>query len=268
MRKVDRRNVWWEVLALPTWRWVVLIPIAILGTLQLVRDEFLPPDTAEKYKLPKLVSGLSWHWWVVILLVVIVFILLESTFRAIRKRENEIDREKYRADQLSERFEPKLKISSSMLLLPSEATKGLRTVRINIENVSAITLRNCCVREAMFVNRFEHSSGMQRHFRLSEETFADMAGHTYRKTFDLRGQGSSEIIDIAQLDETKDDSRVVMLYATEPTAQTLNAIIRDCFPHRLTISVTADNLPVAERRTYELKISEIGTLEMIAGGES
>ncbi len=88
-----------------------------------------------------------------------------------------------------------------------------------------------------------------------------MSVHSYKKAFDLR-QGDIEIIDIAQLDETKDDSAVIMLYATEPTAPTLNAIARECFPHRLTISVTADNLPVAEKRTYDLKIIDTGILEM------
>ena len=97
---------------------------------------------------------------------------------------------------------------------------------------------------------------------MSEETFANMTSHKYRKEFDLQGRGSREIIDIAQLDETQNDSRVVMLYATEPTAPQLNAIVRECFPHRLTISVTADNLPVSEERTYDLKISADGILEM------
>jgi hypothetical protein len=123
---------------------------------------------------------------------------------------------------------PKLVISLSSLLHPKDATKGLRTVRINIKNISSRTVKNCCVREEEFVNKYGYTSKMRRYFRLSYETYADMAAHTYKKTFDLH-PGSAEDIDIAHLDETKDDSPVIMLYATEPTAPTCNCSPRADF---------------------------------------
>ena len=194
-----------------------------------------------------------WPWWVWAILtgVAVIVVLLFSFAR--------------RAYLLEQALEPKIRIIGPTTHAPGGSTgKTIRTMRIEVENITATTLTNCCVREAKFVNRFGDKSGMRRHFRLSEETFADMESHTYRKTFNLQGRGSKEIIDIAQLDETKSDSRVLMLYATEPTASTLNAIVRDCFPHRLTISVTADNLPISQERTYDLKISADGILEMAA----
>lgn len=172
------------------------------------------------------------------------------------------------ATNLRKECEPKVRIYLSVFLHPPEANKGLRTVRINVENISKCTLKNCSVREFEFVNRHGHRSQMQRYFRLNKDTHADMSKHAYRYTFDLQGQGSNEIIDIAQLDETNDDSRVVMLYATEPTAPTLNAIVRDCFPHRLTILMTSDNLLIAERRTFDLKISDFGVLQIEPVGQS
>lgn len=192
-----------------------------------------------------------WPWWVWFSFIVIAafLVIVISLTR--------------RAYVLEKDLEPKLKIRQMVHVKPAGAEKGLRTVRIEVENFSKTTLKECRVRETSFINRFGQSSGMHRHFRLGEETYADMAVHTYKRTFNLQGKGAREIIDIACLDETKDDSPVVMLYATAPTALTLNAIARDCFPHRLTISVTSDNLPVSEDRTYDLKITENGILEMV-----
>jgi hypothetical protein len=158
-------------------------------------------------------------------------------------------------DDYDEQLKPKLSIRPTFHVHPKfDNGMGTRFVRLIVENISNTILHNCRVREKSFVNVFGHPSNMQRHFRLGEETFADMASHTYKRTFDLQGKGSTEIVEIACLDETVSDSRVTMLYATEPTAQTLNAIIRPCFPHRLTISVTSDDLLVSEERTYDLKI--------------
>ena len=172
-------------------------------------------------------------------------------------------RNKYiiRIAELENDLRPKITLVASSNVHPKDVPRGVRTVKIEITNISKSTIKNCRVREAKFVNRYGQESGMRRHFRLNEETYADMAKHTYRQNFDLQGSGSTEIVDIAQLDETQDESRVLMLYATSPTAGTLNAIVRDCFPHRLTISVTADNLPVSVEQSYDLKISK-GTLQI------
>jgi hypothetical protein len=172
-------------------------------------------------------------------------------------------REEYRkVINFTARLAPKVKVTTSSHLEPKEAINGFRTVRVVVENVSESVLKGCRVREKMFINVFDHASGMQRHFRLGEETYADMANHTYKQTFDLQGRGSTEITDIASLDETKDDSRVVMLYATTRTSHTLNAIVRECFPHRLTISITSDDMLIAEERTYDLRITDSGILEL------
>lgn len=161
--------------------------------------------------------------------------------------------------------EPKVKIGGpSILTYPKSATgRTQRTIRIEVENESHSHLKNCSVREEAFINRLGQASGQRRHFRRAEEGHADMSAHIFRKTFDLRGKGDKEIIEIAYLDETQEGSNVLMLYATEPTARTLNSIPRQFFPHNLTISVTADNMAIAERRTFRLAVSDDGILEMI-----
>ncbi len=55
---------------------------------------------------------------------------------------------------------------------------------------------------------------------------------------------------------------VVMFYATDPTALTANAIPKQFFPHRLIISVTADNLVEAITNEYELGFDVKGAFYM------
>jgi hypothetical protein len=105
---------------------------------------------------------------------------------------------------------------------------------------------------------------MQRYFRLAEEGYADMSAHTFKRTFDLRGLGDRQAVEIAFLDETQAETPVVMLYATDPTALTRNAIPRSLFPHTLTVSFTADGLGSPHRETFQLLVTDDGILEMIA----
>jgi hypothetical protein len=147
MAQPSRPKVWWEVLALPTWRWVVLIPIAVLGTFQLFRDELLSPETAEKYKLPTLLSGMSWHWWIVILLVLILIILMESTYRTIKRREDKIA-------VLEDRLTPKLSAVYDQNKPPCHSVSEFRfsdgrapingmVYRIEVENIGAEMIHDC-----------------------------------------------------------------------------------------------------------------------------
>lgn len=203
-----------------------------------------------------LVQGWSknaWPWWA--WLSIIVGGLFVSIFVGVFRRLYELELER----------EPKVKIIGPTTLThpKGEVGRAARTLRIEIENASNQHLKNCSIREVRFINRHGQGSGLQRHFRLAEEGYADMAAHTFRRTFDLRGKGAREIVEIAHLDETQQDSHIVMLYATAPTAQTLNAIPRSFFPHDLTISFTADNIAIPEMRTYRLAITDGGILEMI-----
>jgi hypothetical protein len=142
MSKISRRIVWWEVVALPTWRWVVLIPITIFGFYQLVRDEFLSPETAEKYKLPKLLPNISWLWWVAILLVFVIGILMESSYRALKTRENELTR-------LKDRLAPKFSAIYDRSFPSCDAIPQFvggshsRCIRLKVELVKGTHLAGC-----------------------------------------------------------------------------------------------------------------------------
>jgi hypothetical protein len=166
-------------------------------------------------------------------------------------------------EELEKNLVPKVDATIDSNVDFTRGNKGIRTVRLKIINISQGTVKNCRVREIQFVNKSGAAANMRRTFRLAEERFADMSKHAYQQTFDLQGYGSSELVEIAQLDETAPDKWVLMLYATIPTAPTLNYISREAFPHQLTVSITADNMAVSMERTFDLKISNEGTLEMI-----
>jgi hypothetical protein len=138
---------------------------------------------------------------------------------------------------------------------------GAKLIRLEITNNSDSIIKNCSVKELSFVNKLGHHANMTRYFALGEETHADITTHAYRYTFDLKGRGATQIINIAMEDNTK--TSIIMLYATTPSSRTLNSIPNHFFPHRLTVIATSDDMIIAEKRTYDisteggLKITEV-----------
>lgn len=134
---------------------------------------------------------------------------------------------------------------------------------ITISNISFGNINNCSVREDSFVNNRDHEAPAKGRFlRLRSERTADPITHEYTRTFDLRGKDDSVEIDICSMNEGEDNSRVVMYYATRPTQHHPNAIIRDLFPHFLTIYITADNLAIPEIRKFKICITGRGDLSV------
>jgi|SRR6266496_1751998 len=152
--KFSRRSIWWELLARPTWYWLVTVPLAIFGTLTFLRDEFLAPDRAEKYKLPKFLPDISWHWWIVALLALILVIFMESAYRAITRREAAM------AD-LTKTLTPKVQLSFNPTrggitqtpvqvsqqdpgaVIPMVREYMATYVRIRVEALSKTTVKGC-----------------------------------------------------------------------------------------------------------------------------
>lgn len=198
-------------------------------------------------------------WWVggALFLGFLYLILFESQYRIWKRDKESI--EKFSADRL-----PKLRIGgpSASTQPKGAAGKAVRIFGVKVENISTSVLRNCCVREAEFVNRFGQNSGMKRYFRMNQERYADEDAHTYQKKFDLQGNGASEIIDICMLDETAGNGIVKMLYAESPENRSPSLIDRKAFPHTLTISAIADDMAVPEKLTCKINISSNGYLTM------
>lgn len=67
----------------------MLIPFAMLGAFQTIRDE-LPPSWQEKLHLLNILPNWSWQTWVIIPLVIVVFIVLESAYRELLHNQEQI----------------------------------------------------------------------------------------------------------------------------------------------------------------------------------
>jgi len=84
---MGRCAVWWRIFVLPSWRWLVIAPLALLGAFQAIREE-LPATSQSKFQLPDIMPNWPWWIWVIIILVVVIFIILESAYRIIQKGRN------------------------------------------------------------------------------------------------------------------------------------------------------------------------------------
>jgi hypothetical protein len=107
-----RFQIWTELMLRPTWRWLLLAPLAVLGTLQTVRDETLPPATAEKYRLDRWLPNWPWEWYAIIALGILIFVILESAYRAVQKERSLNSQLEAQLDRFNESYAYALAIDS------------------------------------------------------------------------------------------------------------------------------------------------------------
>ena len=175
-----------------------------------------------------------------------------------------------RAYVLERDHKPRISISDpEQYFMPwLEAQQGNRVNRhfyLKITNKSFGNISKCAVQDAGFENNRGHISPVRgRFFRLRSERGADMTAHAYTRSVDLRGKDDDFDIDICSMDGGEANSRVIMYYATSPTQQYPNAIVRDLFPHYLTVRVTAENMINPETRKFKIYVSDNGELKMEA----
>jgi uncharacterized protein affecting Mg2+/Co2+ transport len=173
-----------------------------------------------------------------------------------------------RALVLERALEPKIAISDPQkYFMPwKQSQEGERVNHhyfITVTNLSNKHIKNCSIKDSSFTNSRGHESPVKgRFFRCRSERAADSKLHAYTRTFDLKGRNDSEKFDICSMDEGKAGSPIFMYYATTSTDQQKNSISRELFPHTLTARVTADNLAVPETKTFEISVSDRGSLRM------
>jgi hypothetical protein len=87
MHKIaDRLRYWYQILKQQVWpRFAV--PIAILGHLFAIRDEFLPPKLAARLKMPAWLPDLPWYLWTIALLVIVLAAVMEGAYRQFRSSQ-------------------------------------------------------------------------------------------------------------------------------------------------------------------------------------
>jgi hypothetical protein len=164
-----------------------------------------------------------------------------------------------RAYKLESDSQPKVEISEPIESQRQIENRQFKFVSLDIENTSSEELRGCQVKLIRLTNVLgKESDVVGQIFRLNRERYADAAGHTFTQTFELKGKGDRERIDIAVLDEADKESAVIMAYTTSPTGVSLNAIPRKFFPHVLGIQVVADKLRIPVKRTFKLHIDSSG----------
>jgi hypothetical protein len=64
--------------------WIVFAPAGILGAAYLfvlVRDEFMPSQYHEKWRLLNALRFVSWYWWIIATLIILTLLTLEGAFR-------------------------------------------------------------------------------------------------------------------------------------------------------------------------------------------
>jgi len=235
----QRRQIWWEILALPTWYWVVTFPVAILGTLTLFRDELLAPATAEKYRLPNLLPDISWHWWIVILLVLVLAILMESTYRAITRRDGTIT-------ELTNTLTPKLQLSfnpregidqTPVRVTQQDPGAVIATVReymatfvrIRVDALSKTTVREC----RAFLVRLEK-------IRETDNAFIPI---TLPHSLSLRDAPFDVLPEVTcVVDFLSCSASNNKLVLTGQSPLTLRDVFDDIATYRFTIAVNADDI--------------------------
>jgi len=76
-----RLDVWKSILLILGWKWLVLTPLAALGYMQTIREEFIGPQEQDNFKLMNIVPDWPWEWWALIGLIITIFIVLESAYK-------------------------------------------------------------------------------------------------------------------------------------------------------------------------------------------
>jgi hypothetical protein len=86
----SRLSHWRQVLQL-AWRYLWVVPFTFITGLTWLRDEWLKPEQAARWKLPAMIPG-PWYYWLIATLALLLIFVLEGSYRA-SKREGESDTE-------------------------------------------------------------------------------------------------------------------------------------------------------------------------------
>jgi hypothetical protein len=192
-----------------------------------------------------------WPWWAwaSLTLGLILVAMIVGVFR--------------RAYVLESALEPKIEISDPKQhhkpWTQHASLKAKRYWFVTVTSTTTKRLTGVSVRELELLNargRVAPESG--RYFPLAAEGLSKDELLELTREFELRGRGTKENIDICEMDETDDASRVLLKYATPPN----HLVHRKVFPHTLTIRVTANEMPEPVDKTFRIAITTDGFLKM------
>jgi hypothetical protein len=92
-----RGSHWIAVLREPGWKFFIALPFAVFTAFVPVRDEFLPAEVAEKWKLPAIIKdhfparlvGAPWYVWALLTAFVLIVLILEGSYRVAARESDE-----------------------------------------------------------------------------------------------------------------------------------------------------------------------------------
>ncbi len=88
---VWKKVIWGRTTAVFTGLWF------LIGLILFIRDELLPPEYQEKWRILKLIPDWSWYFWIILGLVVVLGIVLEGAYREIESLNNQLSDKNHRA---------------------------------------------------------------------------------------------------------------------------------------------------------------------------
>lgn len=97
----SRWHIWRAILGRPAWRWLVLIPLGLLGTFQALREEFLSSEHQAKLRLLNFIPHWPWWVWFTLFLIALVFIILESAYQLIKAKQQLLSNAEQRIHDLT-----------------------------------------------------------------------------------------------------------------------------------------------------------------------
>ena len=82
---------WGRTFGQSAWRWLVIVPFAILGAFDTSISQLGPEEwQVDPPRLIEILPGLSWQSWALIILAVILVIVLESAYRYSQKTQSSV----------------------------------------------------------------------------------------------------------------------------------------------------------------------------------
>jgi hypothetical protein len=92
-----RRSHWLAVMREPGWKYFVALPFTLFTAFAAIRDEILPAEVAEKWKLPALIEdhlptflpAMPWYVWALITAVVFIVLIFDGSYRVATKEADE-----------------------------------------------------------------------------------------------------------------------------------------------------------------------------------
>jgi hypothetical protein len=92
-----RISHWLAVLREPGWKFFIALPFTIFTVFAAIRDELLPAEVAQKWKLPAIIEdhfpiylvAVPWYVWALITAFLLLVLILEGSYRVAAREAHE-----------------------------------------------------------------------------------------------------------------------------------------------------------------------------------